>query len=146
MSSKSLLGVAVVVAAAAVIGLGASLPPASTRAPAADKAEYLPVQKIRYDFGSKTLSGYFMRQDAACALSVMVAEKADADVTPSQTPARLRLVLQPGQVVGLDSEEGRSVNLTCGPDAATLLADTGERAKLMALQQLARQNPAAAVN
>lgn len=143
MSSKKLLGIAVVVAAIAVAGLGASLPAASSRMPAAGKAEYLPVQNIHYDFGSKTMSGYFIRQDAACAVTVMITEKADPDLSATLTPARLRLVLQPGQVVGLDSEEGRSVNLSCGPDAATVQVDTGERAKLMALQQLALRNPAA---
>jgi hypothetical protein len=31
----------------------------------------------------------------------------------------VRVMLDPGQVAGLDSEEGRSLSLTCGEDAAT---------------------------
>lgn len=62
----------------------------------------------------------------------------EAALPPS--PTRVRLVLYPGQIVGLDSEEGRSVNLTCGEDAATMLLDVGERDKLVALQSLALPN------
>jgi len=49
-------------------------------------------------------------------------------------------MLDPGQVVGLDSEEGRSLNFTCGEGAATLVVDYGERSKLVARQGLAVTN------
>jgi hypothetical protein len=49
-------------------------------------------------------------------------------------------VLEPGQVAGLDGEEGRSLNLTCGGDAKTLVVSTGERSKLVAQQGAAVQN------
>ncbi|TIP26414.1 MAG: hypothetical protein E5X67_20555 [Mesorhizobium sp.] len=52
------------------------------------------------------------------------------------TATRVRLVLNPGQIAGVDSEEGYLVNLTCGMDATTLLADVGARDKLVALQAL----------
>jgi hypothetical protein len=42
--------------------------------------------------------------------------------------------MHPGQIAGLDSEEGNSLNLTCGEDAATLLVDFGERQRLVSLQ------------
>ena len=49
-------------------------------------------------------------------------------------------MLDPGQVVGLDSEEGRSLSLTCGEDAATLVVSCGERDKLIEQQNLAVAN------
>jgi hypothetical protein len=61
----------------------------------------------------------------------MIAEKTDPDL-PSPTATRVRVMLDPGQVAGLDSEEGRSLSLTCGEDAATLVVSYGERDKLMA--------------
>jgi hypothetical protein len=39
--------------------------------------------------------------------------------------------LDPGQVIGFDSDEGRSISLTCGGDAATLVVSYGDRDKLM---------------
>jgi hypothetical protein len=49
-------------------------------------------------------------------------------------------MLDPGEVAGLDSEEGRSLNFTCGEDAATLLVDYGERSELVARQGFAVSN------
>jgi len=52
-------------------------------------------------------------------------------------------VRDPGQIAGLDSEEGRSLNFTCGEDAATLVVDYGERSKLMVQQGTAISNTVA---
>jgi hypothetical protein len=65
---------------------------------------------------------------------MMIIERSDPDKLLPVTPARLRLVMHPGQIAGLDSEEGKSLNLTCGEDAAMLLVDFGERQRLTYLQ------------
>jgi hypothetical protein len=93
-------------------------------------------QSISYTFGSKIANGYFVQQNSVCRVTLMIAEKTDPDL-PSPTAARVRVMLDPGQVVGFDSDEGRSISLTCGEDAATLVVSYGERAKLIALQGLA---------
>jgi hypothetical protein len=49
-------------------------------------------------------------------------------------------MLDPGQVAGLDSEEGQSLNFTCGESASALVVNYGERSKLMAEQGLAVTN------
>jgi hypothetical protein len=49
-------------------------------------------------------------------------------------------MLDPGQVAGFDSEEGRSLSFTCGEDAATLVVSYGERDKLMVEQDVAIEN------
>jgi hypothetical protein len=82
------------------------------------------------------MSGYFVQRNSVCLVTLMIAEKTDADL-PSPTATRVRVMLDPGQVAGLDSEEGRSLSLTCGEDAATLVVSYGERDKLMAQQDLA---------
>jgi hypothetical protein len=99
-------------------------------------ALYRPIQSISYEFGSKAVSGYFVQRNSVCLVTLMIAERTDADL-PSPTAARVRVMLDPGQVAGLDSEEGRSLSLTCGEDAATLVVSYGERDKLMAQQDLA---------
>ena len=100
---------------------------------------YRPIQSISYEFGSKAMSGYFVQRNSVCVVTLMIAEKTDPDLS-SPTAVRVRVMLDPGQVAGLDSEEGRSLSLTCGQDAATLVVSYGERDKLMAQQDLAIRN------
>ena len=107
--------------------------------PVEGDALYRPIQSISYTFGSKIASGYFVQQNSVCRVTLMIAEKTDPDL-PSPTAARVRVMLDPGQVVGFDSDEGRSVSLTCGEDAATLVVSYGERDKLMEQQNLAVAN------
>ncbi len=94
-----------------------------------------PLQSISYEFGSKYTSGYFVREAGKCAVTLMLIEKSQPEQPLPFTAARVRLTLAPGQVVGLDSEEGRSLNFTCGPDAQAILADSGNRNLLVALQR-----------
>jgi hypothetical protein len=107
--------------------------------PVEGNAIYRPIQSISYTFGSKIASGYFVQQNSVCRVTLMIAEKIDPGL-PSPTAARVRVMLDPGQVVGFDSDEGRSISLTCGEDAATLVASYGERDKLMEQQNLAVAN------
>jgi hypothetical protein len=102
-------------------------------------ARYQPIQNISYMFGSKAISGYFVERNSVCLVTLMVIERRDPDL-PSQTAVRVRLMLDPGQVAGLDSEEGRSLNFTCGESASALVVNYGERSKLMAEQGLAVTN------
>jgi hypothetical protein len=137
MSSRTLPGFSAFAATIAV-SLWAWIPAASSAPPAAPEGQtrYLPIQSISYEFGSKSMSGYFVQRAETRIVTVMIAEKDDADKAQPPSPARIRLVLDPGQIAGLDSEEGRSLNLTCGQGAATLLVDIGETGKLVALQGL----------
>jgi len=104
--------------------------------PVEGDALYRPVQSISYTFGSKIASGYFVRQNSVCRVTLMVTEKIDPDL-PSPTATRVRVMLDPGQVVGFDSDEGRSISLTCGEDAATLVVSYGDRDKLMEQEDVA---------
>jgi hypothetical protein len=141
MLSRTMLSVSIFVGTIAV-GLWAWVPTASSGSPGPmeGQARYKPVQNISYEFGSKFMSGFFVQKSEACVVTLMVIEKSDPDKMLSASATRVRLVLQPGQIAGLDSEEGRSLNITCGDDATALLVDFGEREKLMALQALALPN------
>jgi hypothetical protein len=107
-----------------------------SQAPVKGEAKYAPIQSVRYDFGSKSMSGYFVDQAKRCVVMLMVTEKGDPDAAPSSTATRVRLVLDPGQTAGLDSEEGRSLNFTCGEGATALVVDSGDREELVELQTL----------
>src|SRR5262249_1963626 len=128
--------------AACAAGLGLSTALAGAAPPRADgRAEYAPIQSISHVFGSKSMSGYFVRESAACAVTLMISEKSVSDDPLPTTPTRVRLVLDPGQTAGLDSEEGRSLKITCGAGAQTLLVDAAERAPASSARQAAQARP-----
>lgn len=123
-------------AGAMAVGLSgwASAALSGSAQPAEGQAQYLPLEGISYEFGSKFVSGYFVERAAQCLVTLMIIEKSDPDQLLPVTAARVRLIMRPGQIAGLDSEEGRSLNVTCGDDATKLLVDFGERWRLEALQ------------
>ena len=128
-------------AGASLISLWASAASAQSQS-VKSEATYAPIQSVRYDFGSKSMSGYFVDQAKRCVVMLMVTEKGDPDAAPSSTATRVRLVLNPGQTAGLDSEEGRSLNFTCGEGATALVVDSGERERLVELQTLSLRKTA----
>jgi hypothetical protein len=119
MMSKFIQGAILGSAMIASVAVAAAV--ATSAAPAAgDQATYGPMQSISHDLGSKSAIGYFLREAGKCQLVLMIAENTDPESGPMPSAARLRLALQPGQAAGLDSEEGRSIDLTCGDEASTL--------------------------
>jgi hypothetical protein len=78
-------------------------------------------QAISYQLGSKRAIGYFLRQDGACQVTLMIAEAIDPDVAQPTSAARLNLSMMPGQSAALASEEGELLELTCGSGAETVL-------------------------
>lgn len=105
----------------------------------ADEVRYEPIAAITAEFGSKSVIGYYVQNGGTCDVTLMLGEQSDQQAQPSASPARLRLVLQPGEMAGLDSEEGRSLSVTCSEDTATLRVEPGETHQLMAEQARAHQ-------
>lgn len=119
MVSKFIQGA--VLGSATIAGVAALAVVASSAAPVAGGwAIYEPMQGITHDLGSKSAIGYFVGESGECHIVLMIAEKGDPEAGAMPSAARLRLALRPGQGAGLDSEEGRSIELTCGDEAATL--------------------------
>jgi len=113
---KLLLGFA---AASAFIALTAAGVPAK----ADDFAENLgpvgPLDPILTSFGSKRVIAYYEPENGRCAVSAVVWEKSDVE-TGETTAARVRISLNPRQVVHIDSTANKSINLQCGDRAQTL--------------------------
>jgi hypothetical protein len=72
------------------------------------------MESIRYDFGSKSMSGYFVDQAASCGVTLMVYGKGRSRRGPFNHGDPRSARTHPGQMAGLDSEEGRSLNFTWG--------------------------------
>lgn len=127
----------------AVVGILALSQSAGTSAASiGDQARFTPIQSISYEIGSKRVSGYFLQESGICDVTLMIIDRSDAQEAAPTSPTRVRLMLKPQQIAGLDSEEGRALNFTCGEGAATLRVDLGETARLVALQRLGTQKVA----
>jgi hypothetical protein len=122
-------GVIVIAMSASIGGASSGSHPRPER-----RAEYGPRQAMSYGLGSKFISGYFIEQAAQCLVNLMITEKSDPDSPLSLTAARVRLILNPGQVAGLDSEEGPSLNITCDERGARMFVDVGDRQTMVAQQ------------
>jgi hypothetical protein len=104
---------------------------------AAMSARYGVLQNFSHEFGSKFASGYFVREVDRCLITFKIAIKGATDSQSVETVAHIRFDLNPGQVLGLDSEEGQSLNLTCGANAAALTVASGGEDALRAAQKRA---------
>ena len=104
---------------------------------AAMSARYGVLQNFSHEFGSKFASGYFVREVDRCLITFKIAIKGATDSQSVETVAHIRFDLNPGQVLGLDSEEGQSLNLTCGANAAALTVASGGEDPLRAAQKRA---------
>jgi hypothetical protein len=112
-----------------------NLVPRQVNAGSTTRTEYVPVQAMSHDFGSKSMRGYFVRSNGACSVYLMITETNNAEAPAPLSATRVRLVLQPGAIAGLDSAEGHSLNFTCDRAAAKLLVDEGETSALITQQK-----------
>jgi hypothetical protein len=113
LSRSRLLGIA---AAGAFVALSASLP-----ARAEDLAQNLgpvgPHEPILTTVGSKRVIAFYEPGGGHCAINVVVWDRSDAS---GDSAARVRVSLNPHQMVHIDSAESKSINLQCGDYAETL--------------------------
>jgi hypothetical protein len=83
-------------------------------------------EPILTTFGNKRVIAFYEPDDGRCAVNAVVYDKTDAD-TGMTTAARVRVSLNPRQIVHIDSTDNQSVNLQCGDRAEMLsLVDNGE--------------------
>ena len=75
-----------------------------------------PHQPILTTVGSKRVLAFYIPGEKTCALQAIV-WTTDEETT---SPARVRISLEPGAMVHIDSPENESLNLQCGGDAEEL--------------------------
>ncbi len=86
---------------------------------------YRPVQAIDYALGSSRAVGHFRQHDNMCQITLMLVDESGVELRDARATARLRLALRPGQTAGVDSDAGRYIDLTCGPEAKSLTVQDG---------------------
>jgi hypothetical protein len=106
-------------AAGAIVALTA----ANTSARADDLPQSLgpvgPNETILATFGTKRAIAFYEAYDGRCAVNAVVYEKTDAE-TGSTTATRVRVNLNPREMVHIDSSDNKTMSLQCGDRAKTL--------------------------
>ena len=77
-----------------------------------------PHEPILTVVGSKRVIAFYVPGSDRCALHAVVWDNTDANT--NRSAARVRISLEPGQIVHIDSAENETLNLQCGSDAETL--------------------------
>jgi hypothetical protein len=80
-----------------------------------------PNETILATFGNKRAIAFYEADNGRCAVNAIVYEKTDAE-TGSTTAMRVRVSLDPRQMLYIDSTDNRTLNLQCGDYAKTLAA------------------------
>jgi hypothetical protein len=113
LSRSQFLGITAV---GAFVALSASLP-----ARAEDLAQNLgpvgPHEPILTTVGSKRVIAFYEPGGGHCTINVVVWDRSDDS---GDSAARVRVSLNPRQMVHIDSAESKSINLQCGDYAETL--------------------------
>jgi hypothetical protein len=78
-----------------------------------------PHEPILTSVGSKRVIVFYEPDNGRCAFNAVVFDKTDL-YTGMTTAARVRVSLDPREMVHIDSIDNETLNLQCGDDAATL--------------------------
>ena len=113
LSRSRFLGIA---AAGAFVALSASLP-AGAEELAQNLGPVGPHEPILTTVGSKRVIAFYEPGGGHCTINVVVWDRNDDS---GDSAARVRVSLNPRQMVHIDSAESESINLQCGDDAETL--------------------------
>ena len=80
-----------------------------------------PHQPILASVGSERVIAFYLPGSNQCAMHAVIWDKTKSEASP----ARIRISLEPGQMIHIDSDEGDSLNLRCEGNAESLaLVDT----------------------
>lgn len=122
-------------AATALVALGLASPAQASGAQSICKT-YQPIEAMTQDLGSKSAFAFFVSSGGGCSVVLMISEKFDPErlATPPSA-SRMRLALAPSESVIMDSDEGGSLLIQCGRDAAVMNVTTGPRDEITGLQQ-----------
>ena len=106
-------------AAGAVVALTAVSIPARADELAQNLGPVGPHEPILTTVGSQRVIAFYVPGSDRCALHAVVWDNTDADAADTSA-ARVRVSLQPGQIVHIDTAEQESLNLQCGKNAEKL--------------------------
>lgn len=123
MTKSMTFSVVSAVAAAAVLAYSAM--PVS-----AGKDEGLilePLKGVSLDIGTKHAVGYFLSENGACNLTVVLATSTDGEVSEDSPGTRVQVSVQPGAAAIFDAANGKTGEFFCGPAGSKMNARVVDR-------------------
>lgn len=122
--SRRVMGLAAVslVAAASFAGLSAGQEPASPGAVAMS-----PGKGLSLDIGAKHAVGYFEPRNAVCALTILVAQQTDGEISQDSPGTRFSVQVAPGSRAQIDAADGKSAEFVCGAAGTKMNARVFDR-------------------
>jgi hypothetical protein len=124
MSTLTRIGLLGLAAASTFVALSAAGLPARAEDVAQNLGPVGPHAPILTTVGNKRIIAFYEPGDGRCAINVVMWDNSDVS---GDSASRVRVNLNPRQMVGIDSPENKSINLECGESANTLaLVDTGK--------------------
>jgi hypothetical protein len=105
--------------AGAIVALTAVGPPARADEMVQRYGPVGPNDTILATFGNKRAIAFYEADNGRCAISAVVYDKTDAE-TGMTTAARVRVSLDPREMVQIDSNDNETMSLQCGDRAETL--------------------------
>ena len=122
MSTLTRIGLLGLAAASAFVALSAGGLPAYAEDVAQNLGPVGPHVPILTTVGNKRIIAFYEPGGDRCAINVVMWDNGDVS---GDSASRVRVNLNPRQMVGIDSPENKSINLECGESANTLaLVDT----------------------
>lgn len=79
-----------------------------------------PHEPILTSVGTKRVIAFYLPGNGQCALHAVIGDKMNINPDTDIPAVRVRISLEPGQTVHIDSVEGESLNLRCGRNAESL--------------------------
>ena len=80
-----------------------------------------PHEPILTSVGTKRVIAFYLPGNGQCALHAVIGDKMNINPDTDIPAGRVRISLEPGQTVHIDSVEGESLNLRCGRNAESLV-------------------------
>jgi hypothetical protein len=102
-----------------------------------------PHAPILTSVGSNRVIAFYLSGSNQCALHAVVWDKTNGS---EASPARIRISLEPGQIMHIDSVDGGSLNLRCGSNADGLALVNTDNAVAFGITQPTQQPVQAAVS
>ena len=98
-----------------------------------------PNEPILTSVGSSRVIAFYLPGSNQCAIHAVIWDKTKVDSDTSS--ARIRVSLEPGQIMHIDSVEGESLNLRCGSNADSLALVNTDNAVAFGITMQPSQQP-----
>lgn len=93
-------------------------------------ARMSPSNGISFDVGAERGVSYFVTDNGACNLVVLLASASEADQPTAKTASRVSVAVGPGRVARIDTTSGKTLLFGCQPGASAMTVYAADQVAL----------------